>query len=126
MIRLLLADDQTLLRRGLEGMCDLTDDLRVVAEAADGDEFLVQLERHEVDVIVLDVCMPKRSGVEVPLELKKGGRSIPALLLSNYRLGLDRCGPVARVGLEIDRGEGSGFLVRGADLDPRLGPIPCR
>ena len=84
MIRLLLADDQTLLRRGLKGMFDLTADLRVVAEAADGDEVLAQIEKHEVDVLLLDVRMPKRTGVEVLDELRKRGRAIPALLLTTF------------------------------------------
>lgn len=84
MIRLLLADDQTLLRRGLRGMFDLTEDLRVVAEAADGDEVLQLLERHAVDVMLLDVRMPKRSGVQVLDELRRRGRAIPTLLLTTF------------------------------------------
>lgn len=84
MIRVLLADDQTLLRRGLKGMFDLTPDVRVVAEAADGDEALVLLERHEVDVLLLDVRMPRRTGVEVLEELRRRGRAIPALLLTTF------------------------------------------
>lgn len=84
MIRVLLADDQTLLRRGLKGMFDLTPDVRVVAEAADGDEALVLLERHEVDVLLLDVRMPRRTGVAVLEELRRRGRAIPALLLTTF------------------------------------------
>ncbi len=84
MIRLLLADDQTLLRRGLRGMFDLTEDLRVVAEAADGDAVLAELERHEVDVLLLDVRMPKRTGVEVLEALQKRGFRVPALLLTTF------------------------------------------
>ncbi len=84
MIRVLLADDQTLLRRGLEGMFGLTDDIRVVAAAADGDEALTLLERHEVDVLLLDVRMPRRTGVEVLEELRRRGRAIPALLLTTF------------------------------------------
>lgn len=84
MIRVLLADDQTLLRRGLKGMFDLTPDVRVVAEAADGDEALVLLERHEVDVLLLDVRMPRRTGVEVLEELRRRGRAIPVLLLTTF------------------------------------------
>jgi DNA-binding NarL/FixJ family response regulator len=84
MIRVLLADDQTLLRHGLRGMCDLTDDLRVVAEAADGDQVLAELERHQVDVLLLDVRMPGRSGVQVLEELQRRGRLLPALLLTTF------------------------------------------
>lgn len=84
MIRVLLADDQTLLRRGLKGLLDLSPDLRVVAEAADGDEALAQLAAVEVDVLLLDVRMPKRSGVEVLEELQRLGRPKPALLLTTF------------------------------------------
>lgn len=84
MIRVLLADDQTRLLRGLRGMLDLTDDLRVVAEAVDGDQVLAALETHEVDVLLLDVRMPRRSGVEVLEELQRRGRLLPALLLTTF------------------------------------------
>lgn len=84
MIRLLLADDQTLLRRGLRGMCERTPDLEVVAEAADGDEVLALLDRCEVDVLLLDVRMPRRSGIQVLEELRRRGRTIPALLLTTF------------------------------------------
>lgn len=84
MIRLLLADDQTLLRRGLKGMFDLTPDLRVVAEASDGEETLALLEHGAVDVLLLDVRMPRRSGIQVLEELRRRGREIPALLLTTF------------------------------------------
>jgi DNA-binding NarL/FixJ family response regulator len=84
MIRVLVADDQTLLRKGLRGLLDLTDDIRVVAEAADGDEALAVLGREEVNVVLLDVRMPKRTGIEVLRELKAAGRRIPALLLTTF------------------------------------------
>lgn len=84
MIRVLLADDQTLLRRGLRGLFDLTPDIRVVAEASDGVEALQRLGEQEVDVLVLDVRMPKRSGIEVLDALQREGRTIPALLLTTF------------------------------------------
>lgn len=84
MIRILLADDQTLLRRGLSGMFEMTKDLRVTVEAADGDEVLALLAVHPVDVLLLDVRMPRRGGVDVLEELKRTGRFIPALLLTTF------------------------------------------
>jgi DNA-binding NarL/FixJ family response regulator len=84
MIRVLLADDQTLLRGGLRGLFDLTPDLRVVAEAADGDEVLLRLADTEVDVLLLDVRMPRRSGIEVLEALQREGRVCPALLLTTF------------------------------------------
>ena len=84
MIRILLADDQTLLRRGLKGMFDLTPDLRVTAEAADGDEVLTLLEQQPADVLLLDVRMPRRTGVQVLEVLRQRGRLLPALLLTTF------------------------------------------
>ncbi len=65
MIRVLLADDQTLVRQGIRGLLELTSDLRVVAEASDGDEALALMRRREFDVALLDVRMPKRTGLQV-------------------------------------------------------------
>jgi YesN/AraC family two-component response regulator len=66
MIRVTLVDDQTLVRKGIRGLLDATDDIRVVAEASDGEEALGAIAASRPDVVLLDVRMPKRSGVEVP------------------------------------------------------------
>lgn len=84
MIRILLADDQTLLRRGLRGLLDLTPDLRVVAEAADGAEALARVADTPVDLLLLDVRMPRRTGVEVLEELRRRGPVPPAILLTTF------------------------------------------
>lgn len=84
MIRVLLADDQMLMRQGLRGLLDLTDDLRVVAEAGDGEATLLAVKEHTPDVLLLDVRMPKMTGVQVLEELRRRGRAIPALLLTTF------------------------------------------
>lgn len=65
MIRVALVDDQTLVRSGIRGLLDLTDDIRVVAEAADGIDAGRMLAQTAVDVLLLDVRMPGRGGVEL-------------------------------------------------------------
>lgn len=65
MIRVALVDDQTLVRSGICGLLDLTDDIRVVAEAADGRDAGRMLACAVVDVLLLDVRMPGRGGVEL-------------------------------------------------------------
>jgi DNA-binding NarL/FixJ family response regulator len=84
LIRVALVDDQTLLRQGLRGLLELTDDLVVTGEASDGDEAL-QLLRHEPpDVVLLDVRMPRRSGIEVLEVLREERRNVPAILLTTF------------------------------------------
>ena len=63
-LRVLLADDHTLLRRGLRTMLEQHDDIEVVAEAADGREAITATADHAPDVVVLDLDMPEVSGVE--------------------------------------------------------------
>lgn len=80
MIRVLLVDDQTLVRKGIEGLLNLTPDIRVVAQAADGVEAMATLNQvqFEIDVLLLDVRMPHRSGIEL---LKLHGRILPPTIL---------------------------------------------
>jgi two-component system response regulator NreC len=63
-IRILLADDHTVMRRGLRLLLDSHDGFKVVAEASDGREALAQAESLRPDVAVLDVAMPNLSGIE--------------------------------------------------------------
>lgn len=65
MIRVLLADDETLVRDALASLLSLADDLEVVAQAASGDEALAAIAHHRPDVAVLDLQMPGRDGIEV-------------------------------------------------------------
>src|SRR2546423_10271767 len=84
MIRVALVDDQTLMREGLRNLLQLTDDIRVVAEAADGDEAIEMIPRVRPDVVLLDVRMPKRTGIEVLQTLKHGDRLPPTILLTTF------------------------------------------
>src|SRR5262249_25133718 len=63
-IRLLLADDEAMVRRGLRLVLEAEDDLEVVAEAADGIEAIDQARRWQPDVVLMDVRMPRLDGVE--------------------------------------------------------------
>ncbi|MET0980976.1 MAG: response regulator transcription factor [Telluria sp.] len=65
MIRVGLVDDQTLVRSGIRGLLDLTGDIRVVAEAADGDAARSMLATTSLDVLLLDVRMPGCDGLEL-------------------------------------------------------------
>jgi DNA-binding NarL/FixJ family response regulator len=79
-----LVDDQTLVRKGIRGLLDATEDIRVVAEAADGDEALHVITTADPDVVLLDVRMPKRTGIEVLKDLHLAGRLPPTILLTTF------------------------------------------
>ena len=64
-IRLVLADDHPVVRDGLAAMINQQSDMEVIAEAGDGDEAIALYERHQPDVMMLDLRMPKRDGVTV-------------------------------------------------------------
>ncbi len=84
MITVVLVDDQTLLRQGVKGLLDLTDDIRVVGEASDGDEALAVVLSQRPDVVLLDVRMPKRTGVEVLEDLQLARSQPPTILLTTF------------------------------------------
>lgn len=82
MIRIGLADDQTLMRRGLRGLLEATSDLRVVLEAGDGVETVAAVRRERPDVLLLDLKMPRLDGVGVLRELDRTGDLPPAIFLT--------------------------------------------
>ena len=63
-VRLMLVDDQELVRAGFAMVLDSCDDLSVVAQAGDGEEALAMLETTGVDVVLMDVRMPQLDGIE--------------------------------------------------------------
>ena len=69
MIRVLLADDENLIRTALAALLTIQDDLEVVAQAASGDEALAMARQHRPDVAVLDLQMPGLDGISVTEEL---------------------------------------------------------
>lgn len=74
-IRIVIADDETLIREALEAILSLQADIDVVAVAASGTEAIVQIERHRPDVAVLDLLMPGADGIEVAAAISDSSRS---------------------------------------------------
>ncbi len=82
MIRVVLVDDQTLVRSGIRGLLELTPDIRVVAEAASVAEAAPVIAAAAADVLLLDVRMPQCSGIDL---LRAGqGRLPPTILLTTF------------------------------------------
>src|SRR4029077_21244939 len=81
-IRVFLADDERLIRQGFRKLLELDGAIEVVGEAADGDEALALVPGAAADVLLLDVRMPRRTGLEVLDQL--GERRPPTLVLTTF------------------------------------------
>jgi two-component system response regulator NreC len=80
-VRVLLADDHAIVRRGLRGLLEASG-ISIVAEASDGLEALTLCEEHRPDLIILDIGMPKLSGIEVAARSQKLARAPGVIILS--------------------------------------------
>jgi len=109
MIRVALADDQTLVRQGIKSLLDLTPDLRVVAEASDGAEALHILTTTRVDVALLDVRMPHLTGLDVLVALARTASPPPCILLTTF--------DDDAVAIEGIKRGARGFLLKDVSLD---------
>lgn len=83
-ISILLADDHAVVRSGLKAMLDLTDDLRVVGEAADGREAVGKASRLRPDVVVMDLMMPQLDGSAATREIVATNPKVRVLVLTSY------------------------------------------
>lgn len=84
MIRVLLADDHALVRRGVRLILEQEPDIEVVAEAGDGLEALARLREVSVDLVVLDVAMPRMTGLQVAREVSRRREPPRVLMLSMH------------------------------------------
>jgi DNA-binding NarL/FixJ family response regulator len=84
MIRVVLVEDEMLVRRGIRGLLNLGQEIDVVAEASDGEEAISVIREHRPDVVLLDVRMPKRSGIDVLEALRETGSLPPTILLTTF------------------------------------------
>ncbi len=86
MIRVVVADDQDLVREGLRLMLDAEPDIEVVGEARTGIEALAQSRRHAPDVVLMDVRMPELDGIEATTRLTQTGSRARVLVLTTFDL----------------------------------------
>jgi DNA-binding NarL/FixJ family response regulator len=82
--RILVADDHPIVRSGLRKVLDAQPDLEVVAEAADGTEAVELALAEQVDLAILDVSMPRKTGIQAAAELRKRRPEMKVLMLSMY------------------------------------------
>jgi DNA-binding NarL/FixJ family response regulator len=84
MIRLVIADDHTIMREGLKRILDGAEDVQVVGEAIDGFEALAHIRKGGFDLLILDLSMPGRSGVELIRQIKDESPKLPILVLTMH------------------------------------------
>lgn len=107
MIRVLLADDHRIVRDGLKQILAETQDLVVAGEAVDGHDVLRKVREQDWDVLVLDMSMPGRSGIELIKQLKAEKPKLPILVLSMYQ--------EEQYALRALRAGASGYLTKDTD-----------
>lgn len=83
-IRVIIADDHAVVRQGIRHVLEEVPGLEVLAEAADGREVLDLLERHDPNLLLLDISMPGKTGLEVTKEVRAGGSELGILVLSMH------------------------------------------
>jgi len=104
MIKILIADDHAIVRRGLKQILAETPDMVVVDEASNGHEVLTKVMKHDYSVILLDISMPGKSGLDVLKELKTERPKLPVLILSMY--------PEEQYAVRVLRAGASGYLTK--------------
>lgn len=84
MIKVLIADDHTLIRKGLKQILDDSPDMRVTGEAETGLQAIQMARENPYDMILLDISLPDKNGIDVLKQLKANNPDVPVLMLSMH------------------------------------------
>lgn len=84
MIRILIADDHTIMREGLKRILDGIEDIQVIGEAIDGHDTITKVRELSFDVLLLDLSMPGRSGVDLIHQVRSEFPKLPILILTMH------------------------------------------
>lgn len=115
--RVMVVDDQTLVRQGIRALLDLSSEVAVVAEAADGDEAMARLAEIAVDVVLLDLRTSGCDGLSALADLKARGFDVPVLLLTTV-YDERQAGDALQAGAR-------GYLLKDVSLAQLVGAIRC-
>lgn len=108
-IRVVLADDHTILRKGLKSLIESLVSNEVVGEACDGEEALVLIRDLKPDVVLMDISMPNRNGLDATARAVQQSPSVPIIILSMHA-GKEYV-------IEALRAGASGFLLKNCEID---------
>jgi two-component system, NarL family, invasion response regulator UvrY len=109
MKKILLVDDHKIVRDGLKNLINLESDIEVAGEASSGVEALTLIRQFDYDVVVLDISMPDKNGIDTLHDLKHIAPDLPVLVLSGYA--------EEQYALNLMRSGCHGYLSKNADSD---------
>ncbi|WP_213305094.1 response regulator [Paraburkholderia sacchari] len=115
MMRIMIADDHAIIRDGLKRILSTVPDMEVAAEAVDGTDVVEQLRSTAVDVLLLDMSMPGKSGIALIQQIKASHPALPVLVLSMYR--------ESQYAVQAIRAGAAGYLTKNAESDQLIGAI---
>ena len=115
MIRVFIADDQLLVRQGIRTLLELDPSIEIIGEAGDGDETMERVPQCRPDVLLLDIRMPKRSGIDVLRDLAAINTLPPTLILTTF--------DDSAVVLDGIRSGARGFLLKDVSYDQLISAI---
>lgn len=115
MIRILVVDDHAIVREGLKQILSDVSDISVLAEAGNGQEAINQIRRQTFDVILMDISMPGRNGLEILKDIKGEDPKLPVLILSMH--------PEEQYAIRALRAGAAGYLNKSSAPDELIGAI---
>ena len=84
MIKVLLADDQTLIRQGLESLLSMSELISICGQASDGEEAIRRVESDQPDIVLMDIRMPIMDGIQATQRLRETHPNLPILILTTF------------------------------------------
>ncbi|MFB0519205.1 MAG: response regulator [Acidobacteriota bacterium] len=115
MIKILIADDHAIVREGLKQIIQETSDIVVADEASNGQEVLEKVWKNDYDVVLLDISMPGRSGLDILKQLKSQKPELPVLILTVH--------PEEQYAVRVLRAGASGYLTKESAPDELIKAI---
>ena len=114
-VRVLLIDDHDLLRRGMKTMLETESDIEVVGEGSDGQQAVGLVEEMEPDVVVMDVIMPRKDGIEATKEVRDAFPNVGVVVLSGH--------DERQFVFDALKAGASGYLLKTAELEEVINTV---
>lgn len=115
MIKVLIADDHKIFRAGVKRLIEESPDIAVTGEASDGFDALEKLRKEEWDVVLLDINMPNKSGLDILRQMKTEKPKLPILILSMY--------PEEQYAIRALKAGAAGYLTKDSESEELIAAI---